>query len=232
MEASTRQYILWEIYSFNHLPIELISGIYEAFLKKEKGVVYTPPYLVNLLIDECMPLDKAQEFFADEKFKVFDPACGSGIFLVAALKRMVQWKVILHYKATGKVAYPDIETIKRITRNNIFGTDIEKGATLVTIFSLCIALCDKLSPMQIWNKLRFDEEIVEKNIRTTDFFKIYNDLPKGEYDLVIGNPPFSPPAPFNNKSYLKHVADKYKVQPGPPLNDDNLALFSGTGLLI
>ena len=225
IDATTRQYIIWEIYSFNHLPIELISGIYEAFLKKEKGVVYTPPYLVNLLIDECMPLDKAEEYFSDEKFKVLDPACGSGIFLVAALKRMVQWKAILHYKATGEVVYPDIKTIKRITRNNIFGTDIEEGATLVTIFSLCIALCDKLSPMQIWNKLRFDEELVEKNIRTTDFFKIYKDMPKGEYDLVIGNPPFNPPAPYNNKSYLKHVSAEYKVEPGHPLNDDNLALF-------
>ncbi len=231
IQASTRQYILWEIYAFNHLPIELISGIYEAFLKKEtslkkeKGVVYTPPYLVNLLIDECMPLNKAEEFFSDEKFKVLDPACGSGIFLVAALKRMVQWKAILHYKATGEVAYPGIETIKRITRNNIFGTDIEEGATLVSIFSLCIALCDKLSPMQIWKKLRFDEEIVEKNIRTTDFFKVYNDMPKEEFDLVIGNPPFNPPAPFGNKAYLKHVKENYQVEPSHPIHDDNLAIF-------
>ncbi|MCB0631320.1 MAG: N-6 DNA methylase [Lewinella sp.] len=223
--ADTRQYILWEIYSFNHLPIELISGLYEAFLKKERSVVYTPPYLVNLLIDECMPLDKAEEYFSDESFKVLDPACGSGVFLVAALKRMVQWKAYLHYKITGEVAYPEVDVIKRITKNNIYGIDIEEGATLVTVFSLCIALCDKLSPMQIWNDLRFDEELVEKNIRTTDFFKIYNDIPKGAFDLVIGNPPFNPPSPFNNKSYLKYVATNYHVQPAHPLNDDNLALF-------
>ncbi|MFM9949170.1 MAG: Eco57I restriction-modification methylase domain-containing protein, partial [Saprospiraceae bacterium] len=224
IDADTKQYILWEIYAFNHLPIELISGIYEAFLKKEKGVVYTPPYLVNALIDECMPLEKAAEFFKNEDFKVLDPSCGSGIFLVAALKRMVQWKAILRYKEKGEVAYPDIETIQRITKNNIFGADIEEGATLISIFSLCVALCDKLSPMQIWHELRF-EDLSENNIRTADFFKIYNEIPKGHFDLVIGNPPFNPPAPFNNKSYLKHVKDNYQVEPNRPLNNDNLALF-------
>lgn len=224
IDANTKQYILWEIYAFNHLPIELISGIYEAFLKKEKGVVYTPPYLVNALIDECMPLNKAEELFKNEDFKVLDPACGSGIFLVAALKRMVQWKAILHYKATGEVAYPDIKTIQRITKDNIFGIDIEEGATLISIFSLCIALCDKLSPMQIWKNLRF-EDLGEKNIRTADFFKIYHEISIEGFDLVIGNPPFNPPAPFSNKSYLKHVKDNYQVEPGHSLNDDNLALF-------
>jgi|APTNR8051073442_1049403.scaffolds.fasta_scaffold00629_28 type I restriction-modification system DNA methylase subunit len=224
IDAHTKQYILWEIYAFNHLPIELISGIYEAFLKKEKGVVYTPPYLVNALIDECMPIDKAEAFFKNENFKVLDPACGSGIFLVAALKRMVQWKAILHYKATGEVAYPDIKTIQRITKNNVFGIDIEEGATLISIFSLCIALCDKLSPMQIWENLRF-EDLGEKNIRTADFFKIYHEISKEGFDLVIGNPPFNPPAPFSNKSYLKHVKDNYQVEPSHSLNDDNLALF-------
>lgn len=220
-----QQFVLWELYAFNHLPIELISGIYEAFLKKKKGVVYTPPHLVNALIDECMPLDKAVEYFKNEEFKVLDPACGSGIFLVAALKRMVQWKAILHYKSRGTVSYPDIQTIQRITRNNIFGIDIEDGATLISIFSLCIALCDKLSPMEIWNDLRFDERLVKNNIRTGNFFCIYNEIKEDKYDLVIGNPPFNPSGDFNNKSYIRYIKNEWNVEPSHPLNDDNLGLF-------
>jgi hypothetical protein len=76
----------WPLYSFNDLPIELISNIYENFLGKNPGVVYTPPYLVNFLIDETMPLDKP-----NTDFKVLDPACGSGIFLVAAYRRLIYW---------------------------------------------------------------------------------------------------------------------------------------------
>ena len=57
------QMSLWRLYSFNYLPIELISHIYEDFLSdengdKKKGVVYTPPYLVQFLVDKNMPLDK------------------------------------------------------------------------------------------------------------------------------------------------------------------------------
>lgn len=220
------QFVLWKNYAFNFLPIELISGIYEAFLKKdkEKGVVYTPPYLVNLLIDECMPLDKAEELFADGSFKVLDPACGSGIFLVAAMKRMVQWRAVLHYRATGYMAYPDITTIKQILKNNIFGVDIEEGATLISIFSLCIAVCDKLSPMQILRDLRFDD-LGQQNIRTANFFEMIEALKTEAFDLVIGNPPFNPPNGFSNKSYLKFIEKSYHIRPNTPLNDDNLALF-------
>ena len=228
-----RQYVLWKIYAFNFLPIELISGIYEAFLtndekdakKKEKGVVYTPPYLVNLLIDECMPLYKAEELFQSGLFKVLDPSCGSGIFLVAALKRLVQWQAILNYKATGQVTYPDIETVKRIVKDNLFGIDIEEDATLISIFSLSIALCDKLSPMQIWNELRFDDLQEDNNIRTADFFSVLTQYQNKEFDLIIGNPPFNPPTGFTNKSYVQYVKDEFEVTPTFPLNDDNIALF-------
>jgi hypothetical protein len=100
---STGQMSLWKLYQFNYLPIELISHIYEDFLadengQKKKGVVYTPPSLVQLLIDQCMPLDDRKE-----NFKVLDPACGSGIFLVGAYKRMIQWwRLKNNWKKPGK----------------------------------------------------------------------------------------------------------------------------------
>lgn len=222
------QYVIWKLYSFNHLPIELISGIYEAFLTRDRvdrnDIVYTPPYLVNFLVDECMPIYKAQEFFSDENFKVLDPSCGSGIFLVAALKRMVQWKAILHYNQTGEVKYPDQETIKRIIRNNIFGVDIEQEATLISIFSLSIALCDKLSPMQIWEDLRFDDLSIN-NIQTKNFFQFFNETPAESFDLVIGNPPFNPPKETKNSSFSKNILLNFGIKPSYPIHDDNLALL-------
>lgn len=230
--AGNGQYVLWDLYSFNYLPIELISGIYEAFLnhgtknKSSKGVVYTPPYLVNFLIDECMPLDKAEDFFSQEEFKVLDPACGSGIFLVSAFKRMVQWKAILNYRSTGVILYPELETVRRIIRNNIFGVDIEHDATRLTIFSLCIAICEKLSPMQIWHSLQFDD-LSQINIRTNNFFAYFNDidgLQRESFDLVIGNPPFNPPPGINNLKYYEQLVLSYPVKPSAPIHDNNLAI--------
>lgn len=82
------QFVFWRLYSFNDLPVELISNIYEEFLGKQPGVVYTPPYLVNFLLDEAMPLSSDKT-----DFKVLDPACGSGVFLVGAYRRLIyRWR--------------------------------------------------------------------------------------------------------------------------------------------
>jgi len=56
------------------LPIELISNIYEEFLDKKTRIVYTPPYLVSLLVDELLPLSDYEK----SVLKVLESACGSG----------------------------------------------------------------------------------------------------------------------------------------------------------
>lgn len=177
-----QQYVLWRLYSFNDLPIELISNIYEEFLESKEGVVYTPPYLVNFLIDECMPLKSPRE-----DFKVLDPACGSGVFLVAAYRRIIYW-----WRFQNNWEIPDLTTLKKLLSENIYGVDIHDEAVRLTIFSLSLALCDELSPKVIWEELKFDN-LIEKNLFDKDFFElVYNKSLKQEFDLVIGNPPFIP----------------------------------------
>lgn len=182
------QMTLWKMYQFNYLPVELISHIYEDFLadengQKKKGVVYTPPYLVQFLIDQCMPLDEPKE-----KFKVLDPACGSGIFLVGAFKRMIQWwRVQSDWKKPKK---ENIEELKQLLKDNIYGCDIEGEAVTLTYFSLSLALLDSLSPKEIWGNVHFDN-LVGKNLLAGDFFKtVFECKLENDYDLVIGNPPF------------------------------------------
>lgn len=204
VDLQTKQMFIWEQYDFKHLPAEVISTIYEYFIqvealreegKTEKGVVYTPIHLVNLLIDEVMPLDKP-ELFKNSTFKVLDPACGSGVFLVAAYKRMLQWWTIDNFKKTGNLKYPNKRIAQQILEKNIFGVDTAPTAVLVSVFGLTIALLDKLSPKEIWDNLKL-KNLKEENVRQRDFFKwaneIKNKVQKAEFDLVIGNPPFNPP---------------------------------------
>jgi len=205
----TNQLFIWSQYSFKHLPAEVISAIYENFIHAEaerneeekKGVVYTPLSLVNLLIDEVMPLSQP-ELFKNNEFRVLDPSCGSGVFLVAAYKRMLQWWAINNYNQTNTIAYPDKTVAKEILERNIFGVDIEPTAALVSIFGLTTAFLDKLTPKEIWNNLKF-KDLAKENIQGINFIDWARLAKKGNerFDLVIGNPPF-------NKSDLGTITDK------------------------
>lgn len=206
IDIDTKQLKFWKQYAFDYLPVELLSAIYENFLGKEanKGVVYTPPFLVNFLVDEVMPLSKASEYFKDKQFKVLDPACGSGVFLVAAYKRMLQWWFINEYYRTGKIPEKfEPKICKNILENNIFGVDIQKIATQITIFSLTIAYLDKLEPKTFWDKIRFQD--LTNNITDKDFFVWGNSQTEQNFDLVIGNPPFNEGETGENQSSVKVV---------------------------
>jgi hypothetical protein len=227
VDVKRKQYFIWEQYSFNDLPVELISGIYEALLPDREGVVYTPPHLVYFLIDQCMPLNN-YECFVNKSFKVLDPSCGSGIFLVGAYRRMIQWYMLNEYKKTGVLKEPDLKTHIDILENNIYGVDIERDATRIAIFSLVIALCDNLTPLTIWHQLKLPD-LNQDNIATKDFFQFFHETDR-HFDLVIGNPPFNPPTKkdktkYDNTEYLKWVEAKYQVTPSAKIPNNNIAIF-------
>ncbi|GHT21622.1 type I endonuclease-methyltransferase fusion protein [Bacteroidia bacterium] len=190
----------WREYSFEHIPVELISNLYEEFLPKkedkkgkksetpENGAVYTPAFLVNLLIDECLPLNFNE---LNENVKLIDPACGSGIFLVTAYKRLIQrWR--LKNRHDSQLGNTDPEILKQILKDNIFGIDIHYNSVHLTEFSLQLALCSMLTPRQIWTELKHFDNLEETgNIIEKDFFDyLAEDNFSKDFDLVVGNPPF------------------------------------------
>lgn len=174
----------WRYFEFKYIPVELISRLYEEFLgenKKDKGLFYTPSHLAKLLVDECLPLKKYKEIDL-ANFRILDPACGSGIFLVTAFKRLVQiWRL------QRKLDKPNIDDLKKILRN-IYGVDKEEQAVMLSSFSLSLALCNELKPIEVINKLRFDD-LTKENLVHSDFFVLKN-IQNKKFDLIIGNPPF------------------------------------------
>ncbi|WP_066434516.1 class I SAM-dependent DNA methyltransferase [Chryseobacterium sp. CCH4-E10] len=215
------QMTLWRLYQFNYLPIELISHIYEDFLadekgQKKKGVVYTPPYLVQFLIDQCMPLKDSKE-----DFKIIDPACGSGIFLVGAFKRMIQWWRLRNNWAKPKKE--NIEELKQLLINNIFGCDLENEAVTLSYFSLGLALLDALLPKEIWRNVHFDN-LVGTNLFQGDFFKTLDDeILKTDFQLVIGNPPFN--SEFTDWAETVNIKEKQNNPLRPDVPDNQIALL-------
>ena len=184
-------------YSFKHIPIELISNFYEEFIPKDKensGTVYTPSHLVNLLIDECLPLSNKDEDL-QYNVKLADVSCGSGIFITTAFKRLVQrWRVKNRNEKTGKLATPTLKIVKKILAENIFGVDLHPTSVKLTKFSLQLALCQLVPNKELWtwNEDKVFKDLQNINIYNKDFFdflmktiSFHNSL-----DLIIGNPPF------------------------------------------
>jgi len=206
------QGLFWPLYSFEDLPVELISNIYEEFLaEKEKGVVYTPPMLVDLLLDQCLPLAAGTL-----SWKILDPACGSGIFLVGAFKRLIQcWRVANEWRK------PALQDLQAILKDCVFGFDKSPEAVLISVFSLSVALCDELDPLVIWNTLRFDN-LRKKNLIAKDFFEVVrSNEPTDHFDLVIGNPPFE--SKLTTEAAIAVEAEASKKRPKLP--DAQLALL-------
>lgn len=233
VDPNNRDQLVLELiryYEFSYVPVELISRLYEEFLgedKRNKGLYYTPSHLARLLVDESMPLKSFGQIDLS-KFRILDPACGSGIFLVFAFKRLVQWWRLQQNDFNKK---PTLDELKSLL-SCIYGVDKEKQATTLAAFSLCLALCDELSPLQIITQLQFDD-LTETNILRTDFFidelvstsiqneeidfdieeqkKNHERLKKIKFDIVIGNPPFRRSGDlegFGNKFWVVKIGDK------------------------
>ena len=216
------QYVIWRLYSFTHLPVEVISSVYEELLTDSKDIVYTPEMIVSTLVDECMPLKTPQK-----DFKIIDVSCGSGIFLVKTYKRIVQWWRYEEWKRTGKLVKPSLPVLKELLLKTIHGVDIEPDSIRLSVFSLALAILDEvdLDP-PTWGKLKFPD--LSENIITQDFFEFIMIKPTANFDLVIGNPPFNLPAVNgkepSRKKHFKELKDRVGYESEIRIPDENPAL--------
>lgn len=150
-----RPLFLWA-YDFKIIPIELISSIYEEFYHKEniyrpdkKGrqqddvkTHYTPSVLVEFVLSHTL----SEERLATAP-RILDPACGSGIFLVEAFRRLVRYQVKWQ---RGEMPTP--EALRQILKEQIRGIEINEEAVHVAAFSLYLALLHYQEPPTIRTK--------------------------------------------------------------------------------
>ena len=109
-----KQRYLWNQFSFEHLPVEIISHLYQRFVQGGHGAVYTPPFLASLLLDYAMPYGELTG-----QDRILDPACGSGIFLVGAFRRLVNI-----WRSRNNWERPDVNMLKELLRQRIYGIEI------------------------------------------------------------------------------------------------------------
>jgi len=213
-QEPTGQLTLWQRYSFADLPVELISHIYQLFVKDTSVAVYTPHFVVRLMLGEVLSWERMDRLEANDEV-ILDPACGSGIFLVEAYKRLV-----LHWRYRNGWARPKQTVLKRILKKRLRGIDKEEGAVELAAFSLCLALCDALEPEEIRASVRLFPPLKEKTIHTGCFFETVEGAPaRYRVGVVVGNPPFA--SKLDTKG-ARRVYDEYQEQHGS-LPDKQLA---------
>lgn len=184
-EEANGQLTLWRLYSFKDLPVELISHIYQLFVKDADSSVYTPPFLVRLMLSEVLDWERLDRLHARDEV-IFDPACGSGVFLVEAYKRLV-----LHWRSRNNWEKPGIPVLKGLL-NRVHGIDLEEGAVELAAFSLCLALCDALEPEEIRSSIKLFPRLDGKTLRQSCFFEAKErGLISSKIGVVVGNPPFT-----------------------------------------
>lgn len=204
----SRQLCFWPLYSFDAIPIEFISNMYEEFfhfdsVEKQNinrhraviksGTFYTPHRLVEFLLDEMLPWEGSEY-----NVRILDPSCGSGIFLVEAYRRLIS-----RWKQKNPSARLDVQVLRNIMTNSLYGVDSNPEAIRVSAFSLYLTMCDYLEPRYIWDRVKFPQ-LKDKNLWAKDFFE-FADSPPAQLkkaDLVIGNPPWESKLPQSAKKYL------------------------------
>lgn len=185
---TTGQSALWPLYDFAVIPISLLSSIYQELLHhidpqeaSSKGVYYTPPVLVDAVLDEVLPWPGNGATIAKTLPTIIDPACGSGVFLVEAFRRLVA-----HAQRTNTLVGPAL--CRDLLTKHIFGVDHSDEAVDVTAFGLDIAFLDVVAS-EGDKPPRFPALRLPRghNLRVEDA------LDKGfrqSFDLVVGNPPW------------------------------------------
>lgn len=199
--------LLFWAYQFNIIPIELISSIYEEFYyenggEKDTGTHYTTTTLVDFVLSQCLTTKRL-----DMGAQVLDPACGSGIFLVEAFKRMVYREC--QRKGINHVMDLPLKELTRLLTEQITGIDVNRSAIQVAAFSLYLAFLDFRNPPDIRRNKKLPKLIYDPQQRASGqslycantFNPTHSEqaklpgksllpLDKRQFDIIIGNPPW------------------------------------------
>ncbi len=192
-------------YNFAQIPIELIAGIYETFLgqkadaeaesdngatvKRKQGAYYTPRLLSDWVVEQALagrnPLEQ----------RIFDGACGSGMLLTAAFRRLMRAQRAAAVPEGGENNY-DFAARCQLLLEHIFGSDIDEDARRLTAFSLYLALLSDLAPrdLELLRKGGHKLPSLKKNIRSNGYGNFFSEkseaVNREQYTIFLSNPPW------------------------------------------
>ena len=179
-------------YSYDEVQ-ELLSNINEKEdIRKAKGVYYTPIDIVMFILVNStkMTFDKLKpdniknltlneipyDIFCFGK-EVYDPTCGAGVFLLAALEIKLDLLHLHQYEVTKKVIKNIIFTLK--------GNDLNPDSIIITKLRLLLCILHRYGVSNIIGLAK----IMDECFTSYDFVSTKPNVKK-KYDIIIGNPPY------------------------------------------
>lgn len=180
-----------EIYSYETVQ-EILSNINEREdIRKARGVYYTPTDLVKFILFNSAKMVYGKlrpnnlhvldlngipyNSFCYEK-TIFDPTCGTGVFILEALEMKLDLLDLHHTEISKGKIYKIMATIR--------GNDVNEDSIKLTKIRLLLCVLHRYGVP----KIKGLAKVMEPCFTSYDFV---TSKPKcDKYDIVIGNPPY------------------------------------------
>lgn len=206
--------LIWS-FADTDLSTRFLGDLYQdlsEFAKKKYALLQTPEFVEQFILDQT--LTPALNDRPLEGFKLIDPTCGSGHFLLGAFARLTErW----HQEAPGL----ELRTRVDNALASIYGIDLNPFAVAIAKFRLIVAALKTCGESSLVNAPKFtlnlaagdsllhgpeqggkealdygdaayNKDFVASKFTygTEDLHFLARILSPGQYDAVVGNPPY------------------------------------------
>ena len=210
--------------------------------RKRDGVYYTPEWVVEHIVKETLgkkldelksecgwprnrlPQKEQIDTYGEKlkSIKIVDPACGSGAFLISALRYLLdewhQLEAVRRQVESRLTPSDDNALIRDILRSNIYGVDINPASVEITRLALWLHTAKGDKPLSsLEGTIRDGNSLIDDSFYKGQIdLDLYDDVQKerinafnweeafpevfeeGGFDVVVGNPPYVKLQNFRN----------------------------------
>ncbi len=185
---------------FKHLNTEMLERLYlEQFNERDRknlGQIYTPYYIIRFILHHIDLLTELKNIQNDFQFKILDPACGLGRFLLETYE-FLKKKLRDHH-------WNEEKSHRILLTRVLYGIDLEPLAAELTALALVLKNHEQpvnYLPIAPFNILESEPE-AKKNLQLINIQKLIagdssdsteiaeKEFALNNFDVVIGNPPY------------------------------------------
>jgi len=195
------------VYDFTDpgLSTRFLGDLYQdlsAYAKATFALLQTPVFVEEFILDRT--LEPALDERPLEGFRMIDPTCGSGHFLLGAFERLLdRWQ--------KRAPATEMQLLVQQALDSVHGVDLNPFAVAIARFRLTVAAMSAcgLRSLESAPAFRFhlavgdsllhgpgqqtlhgDADLSGFTYATEDFDVLQTILAGGRYDVVVGNPPY------------------------------------------